>query len=313
METVDEEVTAEALAFMDKAHADGKPFFVWWNSTRMHIFTHLKPASVGVTGQGIYADGMFEHDGQVGQLLAKLDELGIADNTIVMYSTDNGAETFSWPDGGTTMFRGEKNTNWEGGYRVPTLIRWPGVIEPGTVVNDIGAHEDMLTTLLAAAGEPDIKQELLHRQASRRPDLQGSSRWLRPRAGAQGRGGMAAARVPLLDRRRQRGRAALRRLEDHLPAPGGRGPCRLAGPVRSAPGAGAGQPAHGPLRAGRRRSTPWAMTAGMLEHAFVIAPAAAYVGNWLQSFREFPPRQKPGSFNLERVMETVTELQPGQD
>ena len=109
----------------------------------------------------IYADGMVEHDGQVGQLLDKLDELGIADNTIVMYSTDNGAETFTWPDGGTTMFRGEKNTNWEGGYRVPTLIRWPGVIKPGTVVNDIAAHEDMLTTLLAAAGEPDIKQELL--------------------------------------------------------------------------------------------------------------------------------------------------------
>ena len=161
METVDEEVTAEALAFMDKAHADGKPFFVWWNSTRMHVFTHLKPESEGVTGLGIYADGMVEHDGQVGQLLAKLDELGIAENTIVMYSTDNGAETFTWPDGGTTMFRGEKNTNWEGGYRVPTIIRWPGVIEPGTVVNDIAAHEDMLTTLLAAAGEPDIKEELL--------------------------------------------------------------------------------------------------------------------------------------------------------
>ena len=250
METVDEEVTTEALAFMDKAHADGKPFFVWWNSTRMHIFTHLKPASVGVTGQGVYADGMFEHDGQVGQLLDKLDELGIADNTIVMYSTDNGAETFSWPDGGTTMFRGEKNTNWEGGYRVPTVIRWPGVIKPGTVINDIGAHEDMLTTLLAAAGEPDIKQELLTgKQVGDRTykvHLDGYDL----AAGAQGRGGMAAARVPLLDRRRQRRGAALRRLEDHLPASGGRGPCRLAEPLRSAPGAGAGQPAHGPLRAG---------------------------------------------------------------
>ena len=161
METVDEEISDGALNFMDKAHKDGKPFFVWWNSTRMHVFTHLKPASVDKTGLGIYADGMVEHDGMVGQLLDKLKELGIEDNTIVMYSTDNGAEVFTWPDGGTTMFRGEKNTNWEGGYRVPAAIRWPGVIKPGTVVNDIGAHEDMLTTLLAAAGDTTVKEDLL--------------------------------------------------------------------------------------------------------------------------------------------------------
>jgi len=127
----------------------------------MHIFTHLKPESQGVTGLGVYADGMVEHDGHVGQLLAKLDELGITENTIVMYSTDNGAETFTWPDGGTTMFRGEKNTQWEGGYRVPTVIRWPAVIEPGTVDNGVLAHEDMLPTLLAAAGVPDVKAKLL--------------------------------------------------------------------------------------------------------------------------------------------------------
>ncbi|MGH6629813.1 MAG: arylsulfatase, partial [Burkholderiales bacterium] len=161
METIDEEVNAKALGFMDKAVKDGKPFFLWWNSTRMHIFTHLKPASEGKTGLGIYADGMVEHDGMVGELLARLKELGIEDNTIVMYSTDNGAETFTWPDGGTTMFRGEKNTQWEGGYRVPTVIRWPGVIKPGTVINGIGAHEDMLTTLLAAAGDPNVAEELL--------------------------------------------------------------------------------------------------------------------------------------------------------
>ena len=252
METVDEEVTAEALAFMDKAHADGKPFFLWWNSTRMHIFTHLKPESEGVTGLGIYADGMVEHDGQVGQLLDKLDELGIADNTIVMYSTDNGAETFTWPDGGTTMFRGEKNTNWEGGYRVPTLIRWPGVIEPGTVINDIAAHEDMLTTLLAAAGEPDIKEELLTgKQVGDRTykvHLDGYDL----AAGAQGRGRLAAPRVPLLDRRRQRRGAALRQLEGHLPAsrtPLGLGVWQDA--VRGAARPDAGQPAHGPVRARR--------------------------------------------------------------
>jgi len=123
--------------------------------------THLKASSVGKTGLGIYADGMVEHDGMVGQLLDKLKELGIEENTIVMYSTDNGSESFSWPDGGTTMFRGEKATNWEGGYRVPTVIRWPGVIKPGTLINDVGAHEDMLPTLLAAAGDTSVKEDLL--------------------------------------------------------------------------------------------------------------------------------------------------------
>ncbi len=126
METVNDEFTDAALAFIDKAHKDGKPFFVWGNSTRMHIFTHLKPESIGKTGLGIYPDGMVEHDADVGRLLAKLDELGIADNTIVMYSTDNGCEAFSWPDGGTSPFRGEKDTNWEAGWRVPGMIRWPG-------------------------------------------------------------------------------------------------------------------------------------------------------------------------------------------
>jgi arylsulfatase A-like enzyme len=125
METIDDEITKGALGFLDKAVKDGKPFFLWWNSTRMHIWTHLKATSQGVTGLGVYPDGMVEHDALVGQLLKKLDELGIADNTIVMYSTDNGAECFSWPDGGTTPFRNEKNSNWEGGYRVPCIIRWP--------------------------------------------------------------------------------------------------------------------------------------------------------------------------------------------
>ena len=160
METIDEEVTAKALDFMQRAKDADKPFFLWWNSTRMHIFTHLKAESEGKTGLGIYADGMVEHDGHVGQVLAKLEQLGLDDNTIIMYSSDNGAETFTWPDGGTTMFRGEKNTQWEGGYRVPTLIKWPGVIKPGTVVNDIGAHEDMLLTLVNAAGGKNVAENL---------------------------------------------------------------------------------------------------------------------------------------------------------
>jgi hypothetical protein len=146
---------------MEESKKEGKPFFLWWNSTRMHIFTHLKPESQGKTGFGIYPDGMVEHDAMVGHVLDKLKELGLDSNTIVMYSTDNGAEKFTWPDGGQSPFRGEKNTNWEGGYRVPTAIRWPGVTKPGTVLNDVFAHEDMLPTLLAAAGDPSVKEKLL--------------------------------------------------------------------------------------------------------------------------------------------------------
>jgi arylsulfatase len=118
METIDEELVAASMDFMDRAKKADKPFFIWFAPSRMHIWTHLKPESKGKTGLGIYPDGMVEHDGQVGELLKKLEDLGIADNTIVAYTSDNGAEVFSWPDGGTTPFRGEKNTNWEGGYRV---------------------------------------------------------------------------------------------------------------------------------------------------------------------------------------------------
>ncbi len=186
METIDEEVTAKALDFMDRAKKADKPFFLWWNSTRMHIFTHLKKESAGQDRPGHLSPTAWSSTtAMVGQVLDKLKELGIEENTIVMYSTDNGAEVFSWPDGGTTMFRGEKNTNWEGGYRVPTLIRWPGVIKPGTVINDIGSHEDMLPTLLAAAGEPDVKEKLLKGLTGRRHDLQGPPRRLQPAARAR--------------------------------------------------------------------------------------------------------------------------------
>ena len=161
METIDDEFTDAAVAWMDKQTKAGKPFFCYYNSTRMHVFTHLKKESQGKTGVGLYADGMVEHDGHVGQLLKKLDDLGIADNTIVVYTTDNGAEVFTWPDGGTTPYRGEKATNWEGAFRVPICIRWPGVIKPGTVYNDFFAHEDFIPTFAAAAGDTDIVQRLL--------------------------------------------------------------------------------------------------------------------------------------------------------
>lgn len=160
METIDEEVLAKALAFVDKAHKAKKPFFVWFNSTRMHVWTRLKKESQGVTGQGLYADGMAEHDGHVGQLLDKLDTLGITDNTLVMYSTDNGAELMMWPDGGYTIFRGEKNTNWEGGYRVPMMVKWPAKIKQGQVSNDVISLQDWMPTFLAAAGDDNVKAKL---------------------------------------------------------------------------------------------------------------------------------------------------------
>jgi arylsulfatase len=160
METIDTEILSHAQNFISSAAKQDKPFFVWFNSTRMHVWTHLKASSMGRTGVGIYADGMMELDEMTGALLKQLDDLKIADNTIVVWSTDNGAETFSWPDGGTTPFHGEKGTTWEGGFRVPLMVRWPGVIKPGTIYNDIISQEDWMPTLVAAAGEPDVVAKL---------------------------------------------------------------------------------------------------------------------------------------------------------
>ena len=305
METIDEEVTARAIDFMERAKKADKPFFLWWNSTRMHVFTHLKAASAGKTGLGIYADGMVEHDGHVGQLLAKLKELGLDQNTIVMYSTDNGAETFTWPDGGTTMFRGEKNTNWEGGYRVPCAIRWPGVIKPGTVINDIGAHEDMLTTFLAAAGDTAVKEDLLKGRRiggttykvhldgyNLLPALKGEAAWPRREFIYWTDDGSVAAlrydnwKITFL---KQNALGLRVWQEPFVP---------LRAPMVTNLRMDPFERAEEENAMGYQR---WYM-----ERMFVIAPAGAYVGKWLQSFREFPPRQKPGSFNLDRVMEAVS-------
>ncbi|MBL9147781.1 MAG: arylsulfatase [Phycisphaerae bacterium] len=306
METIDLEVTDKALDFMDRAAKAKKPFFVWWNSTRMHIFTHLSPESDGKTGYGIYADGMVEHDAQIGRLLSKLTELGIDDNTIVMYSTDNGAETFTWPDGGTTMFRGEKNTNWEGGYRVPCAIRWPGVIKPGTIINDIGAHEDMLPTLLAAAGDPNVKSSLLSGVTIGEngykvhidgydlgPALKSGAEWPRKEFLYWTDDGSVAAlrygdmKVTFLEQEAH-GLRVWQNPFTVLRAP-------LLTNLRMDPF----ERAEHENAMGYQR---WYM-----EHMFFIAPAGAYITNWLQSFKEFPPRQKPGSFNLDRAMEAVTQ------
>jgi len=308
METIDEEVLAKSVDFMERAVKAQKPFFVWWNSTRMHIFTHLKAESEGKTGLGVYADGMVEHDGHVGKLLDKLDALGIADNTIVMYSTDNGAESFTWPDGGTTMFRGEKNTNWEGGYRVPCAIRWPGVVKPGTVINDIGAHEDMLPTLLAAAGDTTAKDELVKGRTiggtsykvhidgyDLAPALRGTAPWPRKEfLYWTDDGSVAALRY---------------------------GNWKISVLVQEAEGLKVWQQPFVQLRAPmitNLRMDPFERAEHenamgyqrwYLDRMYLIAPAGGYVAQWLQSFREFPPRQKPGSFNLDRVMESINSQQ----
>lgn len=160
METIDEEFLGAAKDFIDRQHKADKPFFVWFNSTRMHIFTHLKPDSEGKTGKGIHADGMVEHDGHVGQLLKQLDDLGITENTIVLYTTDNGAELALWPDGAMTPFHGEKGTTWEGGMRIPMMVRWPGVVKPGSQINDIVTLMDWMPTFATAAGLPDLKEKM---------------------------------------------------------------------------------------------------------------------------------------------------------
>jgi arylsulfatase len=303
METFDEEVNEKATDFLKRAKEADKPFFLWWNSTKMHIFTHLKEGVAGKTGLGIYADGMVEHDRQVGLMLAKLKELGLDENTIVMYSTDNGAEAFTWPDGGTTMFRGEKNTQWEGGYRVPCVMRWPGVIQPGTVINDIGAHEDMMATLLAAAGDTTAKEDLLKGRrvgsATFKVHLDGYN--LVPAL----KGEVAWPRKEFIYWTDDGDVAALRHEN-----------WKITFLKQNAHGMHVWQQPFEKLRAPmvtNLRMDPFelAQDIGMdyqrwyLEHMFAIAPAGAFVGQWMQSFRDFPPRQKPGSFNLERVMEAV--------
>ena len=161
METIDEEITNGALEWMEKQVKDDKPFFLWYNATAMHFRTHLADKNRGKTGLDDYSDRMATHDEQIGQILDKVDELGIADNTIVMYSTDNGPQNDTWPDGGNTPFRSNKDTNWEGAWRVPCVMRWPGTIKPGSTINGIMSHLDMFPTLLAAAGDTTVKDRLL--------------------------------------------------------------------------------------------------------------------------------------------------------
>lgn len=303
METVDEEFTKEALRFMTDASKSDKPFFLWWNSTRMHIFTHLKKESEGKTGLGTYPDGMVEHDAMVGQLLDKLKELGLDENTIVMYSTDNGAEKFTWPDGGTSPFRGEKNTNWEGGYRVPCAIRWPGVIKPGTINNDIFAHEDMLPTLLAAAGAPDVKNQLLK-------GLKVGSKTFKVHLDGYNITDALAGKTPSP-------RKEFFYFNDDGSLVGLRyNQWKIVFAEQRAEGFDVWQEPFVPLRLPKifnLRADPFeagdieAMDYGhwRVDRTFLLVPAQEFVGKFLASFKEFPPSQKPGSFSIDAALEKL--------
>ncbi|MCY1740889.1 arylsulfatase [Ensifer sp. SL37] len=304
METIDDEVTEKALDFMERAKDADKPFFMWWNSTRMHIWTRLKKESEGKTGLGIYPDGMVEHDGHVGQVLDKLKELGLDENTIVMYSTDNGAEKFTWPDGGQSPFRGEKNTNWEGGYRVPTLVRWPGVIKPGTILNDVVSHEDWIPTLMAAIGEPDIADKL-------KVGLEVGGKTFKVHLDGYNQMDYFAGKGP--DPRHEffyfndDGSLVALRFDQW----------KLVFAEQRGEGFDVWQEPFVPLRVPKLfnlRSDPFetADHEGMdyerwrVEHLFLLVPAQQYVGKFLSTFQEFPPRQKPGSFSIDQVVESLT-------
>ena len=299
METVDEEFLGGALDFIDRAHRANRPFFTWFNSTRMHVWTRLKPASRGVTGLGVYADGMVEHDGHVGQLLKKLDDLGITQNTIVIYTTDNGAEVMSWPDGGNTPFRGEKATAWEGGFRAPAAIRWPGRIQPNQVINDIVSLQDWLPTLLAAAGEPEIKQKLLvgHQAGARsyKVHLDGYNQLpLLTGAGP-------AARQEMFYFTDDGDLAALRY-----------GNWKVHFLIQENVGMRVWERAFTPLRFPMLfniRTDPYERADESFEHgrwrmerSFALVPAQQYIGRFLATFQEFPPRQAPGSYGLGDAM-----------
>ena len=307
METVDQEFVDAALGFMDRQVKAGKPFFCYFNSTRMHVFTHLSPAANGKTGLGLQADGMVEHDGHVGQLLKKLDDLGVANNTIVVYTTDNGAEVMTWPDGGITPFRGEKATNWEGGFRVPTLIRWPGIIQPGSVRNEIFSHEDLIPTFAAAAGDADVVSRCMKGctlgNKSFKVHLDGYNLipFFKGEVKEDPRkeflywsddGDMMAIRVGrwkiVFLEQEHEGLDVWRREFTKLRVP------RIFDIV--------GDPFE------RSNTSVYADT-WFFEHVPMQYAATALVAQWLESFKEYPIRQKPASFNLDEVMRKLSPTQ----
>jgi arylsulfatase len=306
METIDEEFLKGAMGFIDNAVKAKKPFFVWYNSTRMHVWTHLKPSSEGVTGLGLEADGMVEHDGMVGQLLKQLDDLKIANNTIVIYTTDNGAEIMFWPDGGMTPFRGEKATAWEGGFRVPAMVRWPGHIKPGQLSNDIVAGEDWFPTIIAAAGVPDIKQKLLtgYKAGDMTYKVHLDSYNLLPYLTGD------TAKSPRKEFFYFNDDGSLVALRYNR--------WKISFAVQDNHGFGVWQQPWTQLRVPmiedlyadpfeRAEHDSESYYKWMTEHIFVLVPAQAFVAQFLATFKEFPQRQKVGTFTLDDVLRSLSQ------
>ena len=311
METADDEFLAATLDDIDRSVKAGKPFFIWHNTTRMHIWTHLPPKYAAMVNEkGLYGAGMTQLDDNIGVILKKLDDLGIANNTIVIFTTDNGAEAMSWPDGGTTPFRGEKNTSWEGGYRIPFVIRWPGVIKPGTVINDITAHEDMVPTLMAAAGVPDVKEKLLTGYQA------GAMTY---KVHLDGYNFLPYFKGEVKEGPRHE---FLYWTDDGEPAALRYNRWKMLFLEQPAHGFSVWETPFVQLRVPKLfdlHADPFerAEYEGIdyshwrLDRVYLIVPAATYVGQWLSSFKEFPPRQTPASFNLNQVMTQITNAGSG--
>lgn len=306
METVDDETVAAALDFMDRQHAAGKPFFLWWNGTRMHFRTHVKEENRGISGQDEYSDGMVEHDRHVGEILKKIDDLGITDNTIVFYSTDNGPHYNTWPDAASTPFRGEKNTNWEGGWRVPAMVKWPGKIKPGTVSNEIMHHMDWLPTFVAAAGVTDVKEQLLKGYTADNKNFKvhlDGYNFLPYLTGQE----ESAPRKEIFYFSDDGDLTALRYQDWKLIFMEQRAEATLQAWIEPF------VPLRIPLIFNLRRDpyersqiTSNTYFDWLLDRAYLLVPAQTYVGQFLKTFVEYPPRQKPASFSLEQVMEMLT-------
>ncbi len=306
METVDDETVEAALRFIRDANSAGTPWFVWWNGTRMHFRTHVKDELRGISGQDEYADGMVEHDMHIGQFLELLDELGIADNTIVFYSTDNGPHMNTWPDAAWSPFHGEKNTNWEGGWRVPAMVRWPGTIAPGSVTNEIVHHMDWLPTFLAIAGDPDIKANL------ESGGVQAIGRTYKVHLDGYNILPLLTGETDQSPRQEifyfsDTGDLTALRYADwklvFMEQPSDAGLRAWIDPW---------QPLRVPLIFNLRRDpferaieTSNTYYDWLIDRVFLLVPAQAYVGKFLETFREFPPRQKPASFSIDQVMEKL--------